>query len=115
MTGLKACLRVFKRLLKNTARYAHEYQREQWFLENYSHSPFIPEEIRNREIPAMSECVTLIQRGMEQGLIRKINPIMCVQMINGMLTVAIQGACLENTRWTTKTLSKWLRFVGELL
>ncbi len=84
----------FRRLLTNMARFSQEYQKEQWFLENYSHSPFIPEEIRNREIPAMTECMLLIQRGMEQGLIRRVNPMMCVQMISGMLTAAVQGALL---------------------
>lgn len=84
----------FKRLLANMACFAHDYQKELWFLENYSHSPFISEEIRNREIPAMAECMLLIQHGMEQGLIRKINPMMCVQMISGMLISAIQGALL---------------------
>jgi TetR/AcrR family transcriptional regulator, repressor of fatR-cypB operon len=84
----------FKRLLTNMAYFSREYQKEQWFLENYSHSPFISEEIRNREISAMTECIFLIQRGTEQGLIRKIHPMMCVQMINGMLTAAIQGVLL---------------------
>ncbi len=84
----------FKRLLTNMACFAHTYQKEQGFLENYSHSPFISEEIRNRDIPAMTVCIHLIQHGTEQGLIRKINPMMCAQMINGMLTGAIQGASL---------------------
>ncbi len=84
----------FQRLLKNMATFAQVYQKEQWFLENYSHSPFISEEIRNREIPAMKECMLLIERGMEQGMIRSVNPLMCVQMISGMLLSAVQGALL---------------------
>ncbi len=84
----------FKQLLTNMACFAHDYQKEQGFLENYSHSPFIPEKIRNREIPAMTECILLIQRGMEQGIIRKINPMMCTQMISGMLISIIQGSLL---------------------
>lgn len=84
----------FKRLLTNMAHFARDYQKEQWFLENYSHSPFISEGIRNCEIPAMTETMLLIRRGIEQGLIRKINPMMCVHMVNGMLTSAMQGALL---------------------
>lgn len=106
----------FKRLLQNTARFAHEYQREQWFLDNYSHSPFISDEIRNREIPAVTECILLIQRGMEEGLIRKVNPMMCVQMINGMLNAAIQGALLKKYPMEDKDLEQvveicWRAFV----
>ncbi len=84
----------FRRLLTNMACFAHDYQKENSFLESYSHSPFIPEEIRNREIPAMTECILLIRRGTEQGLFRKVDPMMCANMINGMLTSAIHGALL---------------------
>lgn len=106
----------FKRLLKNTALFAHEYQKEQWFLDNYSHSPFISEEIKNREIPAVIECILLIQRGMEEGLIRKVNPMMCVQMISGMLNAAIQGALLKKYPMEDKDLEQvveicWRAFV----
>jgi Transcriptional regulator len=106
----------FKQLLINMAYFAHNYQKEQWFLENYSHSPFISEEIRNREIPAMAECILLIQRGIEQGLIRKINPMMCTQMISGMLNSAIQGALLGKYQLDDKEFEKvieicWRAFI----
>ncbi len=84
----------FRQLLTNMAFFVHNFQKEYWFLDNYSHSPFISEEIRNRKIPAVTESILLIQRGTEQGLIRKVNPMMCVQMINGMLISAVQGALL---------------------
>lgn len=84
----------FKRFLTNMACFAHEFPKELWFMENYSHSPYLADEIKNREIPAMTECMALIQRGMEQGLIRKIHPMLCVQIVNGMLISAIQGALL---------------------
>lgn len=96
----------FKRLLTNTARFARNYPKELGFLDTYSHSPFISEEIRNREIPAMTECICLIERGMEQGLIRKINPMMCTQMLNGMLTAAVQGALLGKYPMDDKELER---------
>ncbi len=106
----------FKRLLANMAGFAQNYQREQWFLENYSHSPFLSEEIRNRDIPAMAECMLLIHRGTEEGLIRKMNPLMCVQMISGMLMGAVQGALLGKYRIDDKELENvieicWRAFV----
>ena len=42
----------------------------------------------------MTECMFLIQRGIDQGIIRKVNPMMCVQMVNGMLLSSVQGAML---------------------
>ena len=74
------------------------------------------EEIKNREIPAVTECILLIQRGMEEGLIRKVNPMMCVQMINGMLNAAIQGALLGKYPMEDKDLEQvveicWRAFV----
>lgn len=90
----KSVFECFKQLLTNTAYFARDYHKESWFLDNYSHSPFISEEIRNREIPAMTECMALIQRAMKEGLFRKVDPILCVQMINGMITAAIQGNLL---------------------
>ena len=112
----ESVLVCFKQLLKNTARFAHDYQMEQWFFENYSHSPFISEDIRNREIPAMTECLLLVERGIEQGLIRRINPMMCAQMLNGMLTAAIQGALLGKYPMDDKTFEQvteicWRAFV----
>lgn len=106
----------FKRLVTNMACFAFDYQKEKWFLDNYSHSPFISEDIRNREVPAMTECRLLIQRGTEQGLIRQINPVMCAQMINGMLTYAIQGSLLGKYSWDEEEFEKvinicWRAFI----
>lgn len=106
----------FKRLLANMAGFAENYQKELWFLENYSHSPFLSETVRNREIPAMTECVLLIQRGMEQGIIRRINPMLCTQMVSGMLNSAVQGALLGKYPMDEKELEQvieicWRAFI----
>ena len=90
----KSVYECFRQLLINTACFAQNHQKELWFLENYSHSPYIPEEVGNQEIPAMAECMLLIQRAMKQKLFRNIEPLLCVQMINGMVTSAIQGQLL---------------------
>ena len=84
----------FKQLLTNMACFAYSRQKELWFLENYAHSPYIAAEIRECEVPAMTECLRLIRRGAEQGLLRDVNPLMCVQMVSGMVTRAIQGSLL---------------------
>jgi len=108
--------KCFRQLLQNAVLFAQEFQKEQSFLDDYSHSPFISQDIRNIEIPAITECMLLIQRGMEQGIIREINPLMCVQMINGMITAAIQGALLGKYPMENKDIEQvveicWRAFV----
>ncbi len=112
----KSVYECFEHLLTNMACFAHDHQKELWFLNNYSHSPYIPVEIREREIPAVMECMLLIQRGIKQGMLRKIDPHLCVQMINGMVTAAIQGSLLDKYPMDEEAFEKvieicWRAFV----
>lgn len=53
----------FFHLLTNLAILKCQFQKELWFLEKYSHSPFILETIRQQEHRAMIECIHLSERG----------------------------------------------------
>lgn len=84
----------FCRILTNMANFAKDNPKDLWFLENFSHSPAIPEEIRSRDNDSFDECIRLIRRGQEQGIIRAVNPLLLVQMTAQMVIAAVQGALL---------------------
>lgn len=96
----------FRTIMANMAEYARAYPKELWFLENYAHSPFISDEIRNREIPLICESFALVKRGQEQRLIRNMHPMLCVELITGMLTSAVQGALLGKYPFAGKELDQ---------
>ncbi|ALC81200.1 MULTISPECIES: TetR/AcrR family transcriptional regulator [Bacillus] len=81
----------FKFFLKKMAEFAINYPKEIQFLENYSHSPYISEEIRNKPVPTMNEFFTIILEGQKQGIIREMNLMMCCQIVTGLILSVIRG------------------------
>jgi Transcriptional regulator len=81
----------FRFFLKRTADFAIEHPDELWLLENYAHSPYISEEIRNTVDPTMSEFINVISEGQRQGIIKDMNPLVCFQIVGGSILFVIKG------------------------
>lgn len=80
-----------KMLLWNQAHYALNFPDELTFLENYSYSPYIAEEIRNAQDPSVIEAFSVIREGQQQGMIKEMEPIILIQLLYGMITSVIKG------------------------
>ncbi|GIO62383.1 MULTISPECIES: TetR/AcrR family transcriptional regulator [Paenibacillus] len=88
-------LTIFERLkcmLRNIAEFALKYPKELWFLENYYHSPYISDESRNMQDPAMNEFFVIVDQGQKQGIIRDMDKMMCCQILNGIIISVIKGS-----------------------
>lgn len=81
----------FKFFIRKIAGFALNYPRELWFLDNFSHSPYISEELRNREDPTMEEFFSVILQGQREGVIREMNLMLCCSIASGIITSAIKG------------------------
>ncbi len=81
----------FKFFLQKMADFAINYPIELQFLENYSHSPYISQELRNAAFPTMNEFYSIIVEGQKQGIIREMNLMMCCQIVNGLIISVIKG------------------------
>lgn len=81
----------FRFFVKKTADFAISHPNELWFLENYAHSPFISEEIRNAVDPGISEFINIIMEGQRQGIIKDMNPLLCFQIVGGSILFVIRG------------------------
>lgn len=82
----------FKHLMKNTADFALQFPKELSFLENYYHSPYISDEVRNMHNSSMEECLAVVAEGQRQGLIREFNPAMCCSIATGLLLSVIKDS-----------------------
>lgn len=81
----------FKFLLNRIADFAIHYPKELQFLENYSHSPYISENLKNTTDPAMNDFFSIILEGQKQGIIREMNLMMCCQIATGLIISVIKG------------------------
>ncbi|MHB8063637.1 MAG: TetR/AcrR family transcriptional regulator [Ruminiclostridium sp.] len=81
----------FKFFLKKIADFAINYPTELSFLENYSHSPYISEDLRNMVDSSTTEFFSVIVEGQKQGIIREMNLMMCCQIVNGLIISVIKG------------------------
>ncbi len=81
----------FKFFLNKIADFSINYPKELWFLENYSHSPYISEELRELEDPTMKEFFLIILEGQKQGLIREMDLRLCCSIASGVITSVIKG------------------------
>ena len=80
-----------KTLLWNMAKYALNFPKELIFLENYSYSPYIAEEVRNAQDPSVLEVISIIREGQQQGMIKEMDQIILIQLLYGMITSVIKG------------------------
>lgn len=80
-----------KSILVNIVKFSLDHPQQFLFIENYCESPSIPEEVR--KLPALSDAVifTLIKEGQKNGIIREMDPILCCQVVNGIISSAIKG------------------------
>ncbi|WP_339843446.1 TetR/AcrR family transcriptional regulator [Paenibacillus sp. FSL W7-1088] len=94
MTGYDPNLTVYERtkgILRHMVDYGLNYPKEILFLEGYSDSPYIDEEVRNMMNPAMIEIFAVIKEGQKQGIISEMNPMFCCHLIKGMVATSIRG------------------------
>lgn len=81
----------FKFFSQKMADFAINYPLELQFLENYSHSPYISEELRNNSFSSLDEFFSVILEGQKQGIIREMNLMMCCQIVHGIIISVIKG------------------------
>ncbi|OPX44124.1 HTH-type transcriptional repressor Bm3R1 [Ruminiclostridium hungatei] len=81
----------FKFFLKKIADFSIAYPKEHWLVDNFSHSPYISEELRNIEDPTMKEFFAVILEGQKQGLIREMDIMLCCSIAGGIVTSVIKG------------------------
>lgn len=85
----------FKYFLKNVMDYAIKYPKELWFMENYSHSPYISEELRNMNDKSMTEFFTILSEGQKQGFIKSMDINLCCQLVFGVILSVAKGLLLK--------------------
>lgn len=90
----------FKFFLKTHVDYTLKYPKEMEFLESYSNSPCIYEEIKKIEIPIITEFFVIISEGQVQGLIRKMDLHLCLQIVQGIISFVIKGHFLRKYELT---------------
>ncbi|MGY3743403.1 TetR/AcrR family transcriptional regulator, partial [Leuconostoc inhae] len=78
-------------ILKNMMDYGMKFPKEILFIEGYSDSPYIYEEVRNMMNPAMVEIFKIIETGQSQGIITDMDPAFCCHLIKGMVANSIRG------------------------
>lgn len=81
----------FRFFVKKIADFAINYPKEIWFLENYSHSPYINDELKSMSDHLMEEFFSVILEGQKLGIIREINLMMCCQIVSGLILAVIKG------------------------
>lgn len=85
----------FKYFLENVIDYAIKYPKELWFMENYSHSPYISEELRNMNDESMTEFFIILSQGQKQGFIKSMDINLCCQIVFGVILAVAKGLLLN--------------------
>lgn len=95
MNGYDPNLTIYERsrgILRRMVDYGLSYPKEILFLEGYSDSPYIKEEVRNMmNNPAMIEIFAIIKEGQKQGIVSEMDPMFCCHLIKGMVATSVRG------------------------
>ena len=86
---------VYERFLffaENFLNYAVQYPKHLAFLENYSHSPYLSDTIKNAYNPGMAELYEVFEQGQHDGVIQQMPPKLCAQIMFGVIIYSVRGA-----------------------
>jgi TetR/AcrR family transcriptional regulator, repressor of fatR-cypB operon len=81
----------FKCMLQNITDFALHYPKELTFFENYVHSPYISEEVRNKTSLAMEEFFAIFEEGQKQGILREMDKMLSCHIVFGVILSVIKG------------------------
>ena len=90
----------------NFMDYAVQYPKQLAFLENYSHSPYLSDDIKSVYNPGMAELYKVFEQGQHDGLIQQMSPILCAQIMFGVIIYSVRGAM--NGKYTIDDSGKQL-------
>ncbi|MGL4253461.1 MAG: TetR/AcrR family transcriptional regulator [Fusobacteriaceae bacterium] len=86
----------FKHLIEGSLKYSLTYPERLVFVTDLIYSPYMPEKYRDIESNKIfSEIFKVIKTGQEKGLIREVNPNLCLSMIFGIIFFGVKGTLIN--------------------
>lgn len=86
----------FKHLIEGSLKYSIHYPERLIFATDLIYSAYMPAEYRDIERnPFFKEIASVIKTGQEKGVIRELNPDLCMNMIFGIIFFSVKGALLK--------------------
>lgn len=86
----------FRYLIEGSLKYSLHYPERLLFVTDLIYSPYMPEKYRDiEENMIFSEISTVIITGQEKGLIRDLDPNLCLSMIFGIIFFGVKGTLIK--------------------
>ncbi|MGL4403224.1 MAG: TetR/AcrR family transcriptional regulator [Fusobacteriaceae bacterium] len=82
----------FKHLIEGSLKYSLTYPERMVFVTDLIYSPYMPAEYRDIESNKIfSEIFKLVKLGQEKGIIRELDPNLCLSMVFGIIFFGVKG------------------------